>query len=189
MKLALTWNALHKVYAGLIGKSIFIISLVIPVAKLNGLGFHLHNYNFYLIGAIIISIGFIIEKISLPVVLGKFEDPISYASHLLERNRSEAFDDRFEFTALYRYDKQHELVEKAELGAELAGVAIEKNASSILGINKFIYYFGVLNFLAIDVSKYVLRLTCTVFFIVGGVIFYFPMILAILNYFGVIHVA
>lgn len=183
MKFALSWNSLHKLYGGLIGKSIFIISLVIPITNLNGIGFQIHNYDFYLIGAIIISIGFIIEKISLPLIIGKFDDSASYVSHLLERNKLDAFDDRFEFTCLYQYKNKAELVAKAEFGSDLNGIAIEKQASEILGANKFIYYFGVMNFLAIDVSKNITRLICTALFSVGVIIFYFPMLLAVLNYF------
>jgi hypothetical protein len=172
MKLVLPWNSLHKLYSGLIGKSIFIISLIMPVAKLSGWGLHLQNYNYYFFGSILISIGFMIEKISLPVVFLKFDEPTSYASHLLERDGLEAFDDRFEFAELYRHAKPAELVRKSEFGE-----------------NKFVYYFGVLNFYAIDASKFSIRVLCTIFFAAGIAIFYFPMMSTIISYFGGLNVA
>lgn len=189
MKLILSWNSLHKLYGGLIGKSIFIISLIMPVAKLSAWGLHLQNYNYYFFGSVLISIGFMIEKISLPVVFLKFDEPTSYASHLLERDRLEAFDDRFEFAELYRHDKPAELVRKSEFGGELAGVAIETSAAAVLGQNKFVYYFGVLNFYAIDASKISIRVLCTIFFAAGIAIFYFPMISTIMTHFGGLNVA
>jgi hypothetical protein len=185
MRCILKWSSLHKLYESLIGKSIFIISLVIPILNINKIGFQFDNYNYYLIGSIIISIGFFIERICLPGTIEKYSGAEIYAEDLRKRNQDEAFDCRFEFLPLYEYKNKNYLIEVSGFSKDLEEIVVEKDAEKILGQNKFVYYFGVMNFNAVNNSKLLFRILCTIFFILGACILYFPMIVAILKYFGV----
>lgn len=184
MRCVLKWSSLHKLYESLIGKSVFIISLVIPILNINKMGVELHNYNFYLIGSIIISIGFFLERICLPSTIEKYPGGETYAEELRKRNEASAFDCRFEFLPLYEYKNKNYLIEISGFSSDLEKIVIEKNAEKILGASKFVYYFGVMNFNAINDSKLVFRILCTLFFVVGACVLYFPMIAAIFKYLG-----
>ena len=179
----LTWSTLHQLYSGMIGKSIFLIGLVVPAAKLSGIGVHFDNYDYYLIGAILISIGFISEKMFLPYLILAHTEPSHYTNSLVQRVKSNYFDGRFEFRKVDEYPDKEELVALAEFTDAFKHHFPSENARKVLGDEKFSYYYGLLNYLVIDRTKPFARFVCTGLFLFGVCYLYFPIVKSTIAYF------
>ena len=73
------WRHLHELYSGIIGNSLWVISLAIPVSYALRLGIEFENYSLSLIGALIIVLSFIMVRIKTPPLISRYPTALEYA--------------------------------------------------------------------------------------------------------------
>jgi len=177
LRCAMRWSAIHMLMTGLIGKSMFILSLAVPISKLAQIGINLPSFSISTLGAVLISICHILSRIFIPDIIADFKSYQDYISRLLYRNKYCMLDLVDEFCIL---DKVKEFP-----------ICLQDNVSHI---NKFlpvdehfkllspgnaIYKYGVAKYTYIDHSKPYIRLSLTSLFLIGIIFVYYPSIHAI----------
>lgn len=183
--MVLRWHSLHGLYASLIGKATLVIGLASPIVQLSALGIEFPNYSFYLAGSILIIFGFILEKIFLPPIIADFASTKAYTNYLLGLEEKDAFDYRFEFKQIDDFKDKYELLKLANLDKSLADHFPINNAKNLLGVKKFVYFAGSLNYVIANCSLKWVRVFCTLLFFMGVFSIYAPSLRSIIKYSGV----
>jgi hypothetical protein len=181
---AISWRIISSLYGGHVGKALFLVGLVVPMAKLNSWGINFENYVYYLTGSITILIGFVLVKIYAPGVIIEFQTPQSYATSVLERSKADAFDYRIEFNGLDTYSNKKELLKLANFPNTYSDHFPVEEALKVLGKDIFAYYFGLLNYTIMDNSSPTARFFCAMLFVCGVCAIYIPVTQGILLFYS-----
>lgn len=180
IKLAfLKWSALHRLLSGIVGKSMFIISLAVPLSKLAQFGIDLSFFPYLLIGAVLVSICYILEKIFIPEIIEDYVTSSRYAACLIDRYNETSLDYEGEFNFLNDYQNNNPPIEIAGDVNSIKKFLPIQEGEDILGIKSAIYKLSVTKFKITDNSKVSLRAILTTLLILGFFFFYFPILKAI----------
>ena len=172
----LRWSTLHKLYSGIFGKSMFIISLAGPLSLIIPLGIDLGRFQLSLTGAIFIAVGFIALNIFVPQIIIDHKTHYNYSEWVLNKSNEEVFDFWGEFKHLNKYYSSTPPEYLKNCLEKMNGLLPIEQGSEILGDKKAAYNFAIVNFNILDYSNTIKRVIISVLFYFGIFFFYFPIL-------------
>ena len=165
------WITLNQIYSGWKGKVLYIIMIAPFILDLANYGLVINRYYNLLVGALAIWFGHLLTKSQLPSIIHKFKNEYEYLNYLTESIKNVHFED--EYQCLKKCDD--DILSKFEI-KNLMPIA---NGVSILGRNMAATKFGRAEFYCQKYSKLIMRTTITILFVVGMLMIYNPVIIAI----------
>jgi len=173
--LLLPWSQLNRVIAGLIGKSMVIISLAVPVSKLINIGVDLPSYSFAAIGSVFITASYVLERTFVPEIIEHHRTSIAYASHLLSLLKNSALDYTGEFQLFNSFLLSPPPPEVRQDIEALRDFLPIKQGWQVLGEPSATYKFAIAKFTLTNKNRPALRALIAFLLISGLFLFYVPI--------------
>lgn len=177
---SLKWSVINSIVGGIIGKSIFVISLSVPLGHLVDLGVKFQLFPFSLTGAIIISMCFILNKVACPTEIKEHENIRSYCNELLKRHKKNTliYTDEFSILNFFEHGSPVEIKDCIESIKDYLPIRSDVNVSDM---SQTIYKIGSVKYHIINNSICIVRFGMTIFLLLGFSLMYSPAIKSILN--------
>jgi len=169
------WSLLKKIYAGIIGNSLFFLSVLaigssIPLMKLSNT-----NFSIEILGALILSISYIIQKLMTPSIIEYFVNYIGYYDHLYTLKDKKALCFIHEFSMLENNCKKtNKLPVFKDNEINLRIFTTIEDYKDVMGEDSALYSLCILKYSFVDHLNKFTRYYLTVSFFVGMALFYFP---------------
>jgi hypothetical protein len=181
----LRWSIINRIISGIIGKSMFFISMAVPVAKLLDIGIdltHVGQYRATLAGSTILAFCYILNKIFTPELISIHENADVYANNVIERYDHDYLDVIGEYSYLNEYETRNIPVELSQYLSP-----IREYLPVILGVTTFsktaVYVFANAKFNIDNMSKIYIRGFITILLLFGLSLFYYPIIISLFKIF------
>jgi len=168
------WAILSVLYGGIIGNSLFLLSVVAIVSFVPVLDIRSLSLSVSLTGAIILSISYIIQKISVPEFIHRHRDYLSYYEHILMLKEDKAFSPSHEFSVLEQNEEVQSLNVFSDNQFRLARFETVERYKNVLGDGAALYSLCIIKHNYIDNLHRVTRITLTFTFGLGVAFLYFP---------------
>ena len=172
------WYTLYRVLNGVIGKTVFIISMALPVSLLINVGISIERFPKILMGAIILSICFVLQSFFVPNIITRFACADDYAEWMLGKYKQGAIniDDEFSFYDILLRNCPKFLASDFDIIKKYLPI---NEGISILGEEVLVYKLSRTMYLMKNKSKYPLRAILTVFCALGFLLLYSSLLTAI----------
>lgn len=174
------WSKLQRIYGGIIGKVVFIISLGSPFSKLNIAKPFFGNFEIFFLGSMLIGSGYVITQLFMPNIPKLNKSKELYANNQLERLNKQALDLKFEFEALSKIDNKNldKLLLKSNLPDEykMFFPPSDTSIAETFGYEKVTYYSSLLNYEYYNTKNCLIRFLLMMLFCLGMIMLYSPAV-------------
>ena len=169
------WTTLKTLLNGMIGNSLFLISLlsVFSVIPLSSIFLNNKILSLSIIGAVLLSISFVLMKIYLPAEIDNHNNIYSYYNYFLSLQKNKSLDYSLEFTCL---EDNSDLVKKLPIYDDqflkIDTFCKIDSFKEKLGEERALLSMVFFKFNLMDTSNHDIRGLITYLFIIGTALFY-----------------
>lgn len=168
------WSSIKTVYGGLIGNAIFFISIIsivtiVPLEQFANIGLSVS-----IVGAIILSIAYVLTKIFTPSMITEFSSHLDYYRHLVLMKENGSFSLIHEFSVLDDKPSVGELPVFSSPEFTLHPLTSISEYKKILGESKALYSLSIIKYSYSETLYKKTRYLLTSSFLVGVAFLYYP---------------
>lgn len=168
------WATLSVVYGGTIGNSLFLLSVIAIVSSVPLLDIRSVSLSVSLLGAMVLSISYIVQKIAIPDFISRHPDYFSYYEHLLKLKNDKTLSSSHEFNMLENNGHVQSLKVFSDNQFCLAPFVSRREYDTVLGEGAALYSLCIIKHSYVDHLYRPTRVALSSSFALGIVLFYIP---------------
>lgn len=178
----LSWSTISELYSSIIGKCLFLLSsiAIVTTIPLSIYAISTRSMAISLLGAIVISISYLIYKIKIPRLISSFTEKEYYES-LVIRKKRKALDMIHEFSILENDSMVNKLPVFLDRNYKLQIFESIKNHKTVLGEERALHALSIIKFCYMEEKDYKSRLLVSHSFYFGCFCFYSPGIFRVMT--------
>jgi hypothetical protein len=175
------WSTLNKIYTGVIGNSMFAISIAIILSYMPILNLSSSGMTLSILGALIVATSFVINKSCIPDTISSFIDPVAYFDHLCRLRTANALSYEHEFKPLENNESTSKLPIFSSAEFNLPHFNGIDNYKTIMA-DGALYPLSIIKYDYVNHSKPKTRRYLAISFVIGVALLYSPSAYRVIDF-------
>lgn len=176
------WLTLKKIVGSVVGKSLMVISVSIPIAKLADFEIQLPMFNLAVAGAFLTLVGWLIVVTCIPSRIRDHESGFEFANHYLQRYISKGLNPALEFMWIEKDTNAQDAVLRCQLPVDyLKKFPLSESFSNSQSNESAVYYFSLLAYECDNIRNVICRGIASLIILLGVTLLYSSAIKSVIS--------